>query len=313
MLSLLAVVLAGAPLTVSIDSPQQEVLVGEPWKLVVTWEGELGPREAIHTDIERLQLHIDEGKRERVYVEDRNRRPGDPIICNDSEPTYRLQPGERLRESYVFVTGRSPGTSAEPIDFLLFPKPGKYTVRVMQERWAAPPMWSKKITVRVKEAGGRDREVIERVRDHERVLAAEDAPEQERALDELLESQPESQYLRWARLRRMRETGDAIANAPEIRQLRDEGERASDYSAFGRALEDARRQLALDVLSSQTWGPFEPEAWAYAMYLADNAEDEALEARIRADILRKHPQSAAANAIARADREEAERADESNE
>jgi hypothetical protein len=309
---LLALVLAGAPLTLSIDSPQKEVLVGEPWKLVVSWEGQLGPREAIQTDIERLQLHVDDGKGQRLYVEDRNRRPGDPIICNDSEPTYRLQPGERLRESYVFVIGRSPGTAAEPID-LLFPKPGRYTVRAMQKRWAAPPMWSQKITVRVKEAGGRDREVIERVRGHERVLAAEDTPEQERALDELLESQPESRYLRWARLRRMREAGDAIARTPEIRRLRDEGERASDFGAFGRALGDTRRRLALDVLSSQTWGPFEPEAWAYAMYLAHNAEDEALEARIRADLLRKHPQSAAANAIARADREQAKRADESDE
>jgi hypothetical protein len=165
----------------------------------------------------------------------------------------------------------------------------------------------------VKEASGRDREVIDRLRDHERVLAAEDTPEMERTLDELLESQPESRYLRWARLRRMRETGDAIANGPELRRLRDEGERASDHRAFGRALEDSRRQHALDVLSNQTWAHFEPEAWAYAMYLADNAEDEALEARIRADILRKHPQSAAANAIARADREAAERTHQSDE
>jgi hypothetical protein len=306
MLTMLAVLLAGQPLTLQIDSPQKKLLVGEPWKLVVTWTGDLGPREAVQTGIEALRLYVDDGSGEKVYREDRYRRPGDPIMDYPT-PTYRLRSGELFRENFVFVTGRHYSTGASslklPVDPLLFPRAGRYVVRAMQERWAAPPMWSKKLSIAVNDPKGPDREVRDRVRGHERVLVDEDTPESEAALDDLLASHPHSPYLVWSRLRRMRESAEA--NHPELRRLLDEARRPSDHHAFNRVLEDFRHRLAEEVLAFKHWSVYEEDAWAFALTQADETEDAALEARIRADILRKYPHSAAANAIARQARAEA--------
>jgi hypothetical protein len=311
MLSMLAVLLAGQPLTLQIDSPQKKLLVGEPWKLVVTWTGDLGPREAVQTGIEALRLYVDDGSGEKVYREDRYRRPGDPITDYPT-PVYRLHSGELLRENFVFVTGRhySAGESSLelPVDPLLFPRAGRYTVRAMQERWAAPPMWSKKLSVTVNDPKGSDREVRHRVRGHERVLVDKDTPGSESALDDLLASHPHSPYLVWSRLRRMQESPEA--NHPEFRRLLDEARGSSEPHASSRVLEDFRHRLVREVLAFERWGLYEEDAWAFALTQAQETEDAALQSRIRADILRKYPQSAAANAIARAEREEAARADE---
>jgi hypothetical protein len=100
----------------------------------------------------------------------------------------------------------------------------------------------------------------------------------------------------------MRESADA--NHPGLRRVVDDARRPGDHHAFNRALEDFRHRLAQEVLAFAHWGLYEEDAWAFALTQADEAEDDALESSIRADILRKYPHSAAANALARAAREE---------
>ena len=99
---LLAVVLASAPLTVSIDSPQKQIFVGEPWKLVVTWTagpmriGDLQPETA---EFERgsLSFHVDDGNGERTYMEGNKSGVIAEMIWGD----HPLPAGEKLMRNLV--------------------------------------------------------------------------------------------------------------------------------------------------------------------------------------------------------------------
>jgi hypothetical protein len=306
---LLAVVLASAPLTVSIDSPQKHVFVGEPWKLVVTWTA--GPMRIAdllpeNAEFERgsLVFHVDDGSGERIYME--GNKSG--VIKEEIVAGEPLPAGERLVRNLVLQGGwyGEPG-SPERQQGSLFPHAGRYTVRAEQRSWAlvahrgrGVPVSSRRILVEVKEPPEGERHVLDWLRSPRNAwvaMAGMGQPEVHE-LDRLIAENPGSRYLLWPRLRRIHIRSTA-APADTLGRERLDELRRSDPRALRRAVGEYFAGFTREATSFDGWGIYQEDALALALTLAAKAGDEAEQARIRAELLDRFPRSAAANELER--------------
>jgi hypothetical protein len=310
MSALLFAVLAAAPLTLSIDSPQKRLYVGEPWKLVVTWTAgpmRIADLEPENADFERgsLVFHVDDGSGERPYAE------GDKsgVISETIWGAQPLPAGQKLMRNLVLQGGWYAYGTPERYQGALFPRAGRYTVRAQHRSWAlvgpgkgrSAPVFSKRITVEVNDPPEEEQHVLKWMSGGRRnawvAMAGMGNPEVEE-LDRLIAENPRSRYLLWPRLQRIR-IRSTVPPVDTIGRERSEELRRSDPRALRRLIGDHFAGLQREATSFDGWGIFQEDALAFALTLAPQVGDEAAEARLRAEVRDRFPRSATAHELER--------------
>jgi hypothetical protein len=289
MPALLAVVLATAPLTISLDSPQKQLYVGEPWKIVVTLTAGRTPINVVpETDrfeLGTLRFHVDDGSGERPYTAPHAGWGPDVVV---STP---LRAGERLVRNYVLEGG-------------LFPRAGRYALRAEQRSWgvgrqSGNPVASKRMVVEVVDPPEDERVVASWLTGsarNARVAAVGYGDPEVAALDRLLADHPRSRCLLAPRLRRLKVlTGRAPYDVLDRERMW--ALRQSDPKEHLRQIREHYAGLVRQVLGFEGWGVYEEDALMLALQLAGQAGDAAEQARIRADLRDRFPRSAAANRL----------------
>lgn len=306
MSALLVAVLAAAPLTLSIDSPQKRLYVGEPWKVVVTWTAgpmRIADLEPESTDFERgsLVFHVDDGSGERRYAE--GNKSG--VISETIWGAQPLPAGQKLMRNLVLQGGWYAYGSPERYQGGLFPRAGRYTVRAEQRHWAlvgpgkgrSAPVFSKRITVEVKDPPDEEQHVLKWLSAGRRngwvAMAGMGAPEVEE-LDRLIAENPRSRYLVWPRLQRIR-IRSTVQPVDTIGRERSEELRRSDPKALRRAIGEHYARFMREAMSFDGWGIFQEDALALALDLALKARDEEAQARLHKELRDRFPQSATVN------------------
>jgi len=284
-----AVPVGQSGMALEISTPQREVFVGEPVKLIVRLKAK-GEVQGIPLNseeelpVEFLRILVDDGTQVRTYVEFPRQIVEQVLVAE------KLRPGdERAMNVVLFNGGYLDASTAQPRgSSFLFPVPGRFSLRLEyagQQQRAI----SNVLRFDVKAPAGEDFEILEAVRREPRILDANgDAAAQAKA-KELAEKFPHSPYLRWTKLRLL----EHKANAPD-RDL--DPQRAEDMRRLDRADRESHRireyeRIAEELLSSADWGPFEEEALAVALLAAQGAGDKGKAARAKAILYEKYAHS----------------------
>ncbi len=273
MLLTTAFLLAAVGLELQAKPLQEEILVGEPLKLQVTW---LAPKRVeVWPEAVRLVVTAP-GYREviagEVQIEPVRLAtpvgPGQPLVT--TMPI--LHRGDYFRDR----SGRSP---------LMFPAPGEYTIQVAYDRMQAA---SKPVVVRVVAPEGEEAEVFGAL--YENGASSYD----ERRAAALLAKHPRSRYLRMASL------GEITNRLAGIDSARELGQPVMNMSPEERREWHARHaHAALQELESRDWGGWEEDRLVLAIDIAKAAGDKQTAERLEEDVLRRLPDSAKAQEIKR--------------
>jgi len=300
-LSLLAAVpLAG--LSLQVDAPDTAVLVGEPVKIVMTWQAGSRPVKGVYVEDEdflsqSLAFVVDDGTTRRTY------REFPRGLAEYTAVPIDLRPREAVSRNLVLARGGYPADSkSRPVPGLLFGAKGRYSIKVA---YVAGGQWqeSNSVSFTVTEPTGADREILALLLQDPLVIEGAGPAKTQARLREIVEKNPSSHYLRWPRIKLLERRAIAVHN----RMDPDTGERLSSLDPDGLARMAARHynEIAQQCLEGQ-WGSFEEEALALAIRYARAAGDEGMAEKAKEELLRKHPDSATARQIRASEGEEDE-------
>lgn len=286
MTSLLLPLLAATTgLTLHLAPTQNDVVVGEPLRLALTWRAQRTlqlPSEVANDgwDYDYAQIWVDGPTGRHQY------REIPPVLEDPVTLMTPLTPGAEYVSELLLLFGYRMD-APQSHEFLLS-MPGTYTVTI---RYADEknPAESNAITVRVKPPEAADRTVFETLKSDpfEMKLGGPKT-------DALLEKHPGSPYLRVARVARYREkehrllerqdpeTGDPLSLSDD--------QRAPFAASFYRAMAD-------DVEASGNWGPYEDVRLGMLAGYAKRGGDSQLAERTRKELLTRFPKSRAADGI----------------
>lgn len=286
--AILAIEVGGLSLT--INSQQKEVLVGEPVKISVTWEGHAIVKNVAVEEpdflFQSLALAVEEGKERSIYRESARGMP-EMILLRRT-----LKAGERKVVDLVFLHGLllTPDQMHSRSAFL-FPKAGEYVVRAVYLDAGVPTdVVSNPLRFRVVEPHGSDRVVWGQIQREPNLLKLYGSADTRSHPRRLLDQYPSSPYLRFTWLEDFASRGRALGS----QQDPDTGESFWDLGREGRR-EFARqyyRRMLEELLAIPDWGPFEPEALAIAFQYALAAGDKESSERFRKELITKYPDSA---------------------
>jgi hypothetical protein len=270
--------------------------VGEPLKLTLSWKARRSVQAvAVEQDdfpFQSILLSVDDGSGARLYREQPHQLLEKPLVRRT------LAAGEDEIVNLVFFTG---GFVEHPADeareSLLFAHPGPYAVTAfyVHDGVRLSGVASNTLRFRVREPGGADADVLRELRRDPALAGLTGGPQTLARARALLDSHPDSAYLRLARLERYREQQDALHNERDpvsgesIHALGREG-----MAAFRR---QHYRRMAEEILAREDWGPFEEEALALASLYAHGAGDEEMRTRARKLLLERFPDSATVRRI----------------
>lgn len=305
MTAFLALVVAAssvAGLQLEISSPHNELLVGEPFKLVVRWTtNRLVKNVRVETGEFKwnsIELLTNGPTGVRTYRE-WGQHVEYPVLPQD------IKAGTQVVTTLVLykgghVLGTSKRRSVPPLAFL-FDQPGDYTVRAVYVGGDRPVESNDlKVSVRAPRDPG-DSEVLQLIaRDRSVIMSAGYAPSpnnNDNPYRLLLRKHRHSPYLRCARLQRL------VDHTFPLERVYDQETREPLYNpAWGNREEFAAqhyKQLAQQILEDDTWGPFEEEALLLAYTFASRAGAQELRERARTRLLEEYSQSPSAEEIRR--------------
>jgi hypothetical protein len=285
-------------LELRIDSAQRRVLVGEPLRLSVTWiQKRAGYVDWADEDFanQSLALAVHDGKTLRLY------RESPHVTSIEGRYVSPSPAGTTMRSDLTFFSGRDyvgPGPDRSQWnqfgvrteeDTSVFPAKGKYRLWavLLKETGEPTQVRSNELAFTVDEPSVAEQKVLSVLRE---------APERFRGMDHsrddsltsVIARNPQSPYLRWARLKRLRQ------DLRRTGQGSNPAERRAERQAF-------LRSKAQETMSDN-WGPFEDLALDIADELATAADDAPLKQQIRKRLLSRFPDSPAARRV----REEAQ-------
>jgi hypothetical protein len=282
LLALCLMASMGTPLRLDLRAPQKDLLVGEPVKLVLTWQA--SQKLEAHIDDEsnglvHLQIWVDGGSGPRRYWEAMRSAPEQLVA-----PTEFVAGEEVVQNISLLRGGYGDREPEKDVGGFMFPVTGHYKVRVAYSDAKGLRAESNDVSFDVKEPTGEDREVLERLRRQPELLTTEKGAG-------LLKQHPRSPYLRWARLLAIQE------REIELRNRRDPDSGASLWHLDKDSLEafqaERFRRMTQDLLGDDDWGAFEEERLDLATRFAEMGKDESSAERARKELVQKFPRSAA--------------------
>jgi hypothetical protein len=293
---LLATELGGLSLTIS--SPQSEVLVGEPLRITCRWRASaLVKGIAIEESdflFQSILLSVDDGKGARLFREYQHEMAERALV------RHSLKQGEERVFDLVFYQGGyvdHPG--GQPHDALLFSSASEYLVRAIYVHDGAPSMVvSNQLRFKVAEPKGAERAILDQLRKDRTLVTADGSPQSRAVVRDLLVRSPDSPYLRLAKLELFRQRHNALYNeydpdtGASIQHLGPEG--------IGSFRREYYRRMSREVLA-EDWGPYADEALALAALYAWGAGDRETSLRLKKDLLERYPQSVPARQIKEAE------------
>lgn len=290
----------GSEISISIKASQADVLVGEPLKITVTWTAGDGPVKRLYVEdseflSQTLTFLVEDGLSKKTY------RELPKGLAEHVSATVDLQPGESISRNLVLVRGSyASDGEGRPMRALLFPAQGTYAMQAIYSS-SGRLATSNTVTLKVSEPAGAERDVFEAIRaDAALIEATGPAPVQAKT-KKLVETYPTSRYLRWTRIKLLGERAAALQNRLDP----DTGAPLHlDKAGHARFKAQKYREMAEQSLHDSTWGPYEEEALAMAMSYAMAGGDRGMADQAKEELLRKHPNSAAAREVRAVETEE---------
>jgi hypothetical protein len=298
MISMLLAV-AASTVTLQIEVPRREILVGEPLKVVMRWRAgservDVAPENASFS-AQVLRFIVRDRQGERFYKE-ASRDEGMVV-------TRALVPHQEVSRSLVLLRGSyQPLSSEAPTYDLLFPQAGEYLLSAEYygpgsggARYGSGGIRSNEVRVVVESPKGVDADILAFSLENRLVLDARGSARQQEQTATAIAAHPESPYLRWARLRSLHFKGAAGAGGDNPVALLTM--RASDPAAHRLHVNSFYRELAREVLGFNNWGVFEEDALYQAYAFAHAGQDEELARQVRERLFQSHPRSSYADAL----------------
>jgi hypothetical protein len=279
-------------LSLALNSPKREVLVGEPVKLVLQLKAR---KRTDRVDLDGddipfslLSVVVDNGGSTRTYVE-YNRTIEERVRVYQT-----LEAGDERAMNLVLFCGGyrdSPGSAAK--NGVVFPAPGRYSIKVRysSERHHAE---SNSLWFVVGAPPAEDRQILEAARHEPCVLGASGDREAQAKARELVDKYPNSPYLRWAKLRQLEQTSHNADSNLERNLGREVLLNLHRYDRAGLA---AHRRGEFERITKELldpsveWFPFEEEALAVGMLAALAADRRETAADARTRLLEEYPDS----------------------
>jgi hypothetical protein len=294
-LAFLAVDLAGLSLTVS--TPRDTVLVGEPVKATVRWRANTLVRDVAVEDqkflFQSIRLVVERDGQVEMYREAPHEMHEKLLVRR------RLAPGEEVVTEHVFHKGGYTDETGRTRQLsFLFPKPGVFWVRaVYVHLGVVTDVRSNRIRFEVKEPVGSDAVVMDAIRTRSELLAGEGGLPGLAATQRLLDRYPRTPYLRMFKLSQFRQRSALLGAEydPDTQQsffhLGEEGRTDFKRRYYARMVEE--------VLAEPDWSPFGDDALALAAVFAIGAGDTALAERLKKELIEKNPDSPRAARVRR--------------
>ncbi len=284
----LLLLVASASLTLHLGPEQNEILVGEPLRLTVTWRvartlqlpAEVGAG-TISWSCDYVDIWVDGPGGRRQYVEI------PPLLADEVVVTSPAPAGSELTSGLLLLHGYSVDAPKNP--GFLFSTPGTYTLMV---RYAddKDPAESNTITVRVKEPEGAERVVFDAVKGDPFAMKL-GGP----MIRALLREHPNSRYLRRAKIGEyghreslLRERHDPDTDQPLV-NLTD-----AEHMAL---LARYQQRLVGELKEEGDWGPWEDVRLGLMRGFARRAGDIEVAEAIEKEILARFPKSESAQLI----------------
>lgn len=285
MTSIMVLLLAASiGLSLHLAPEKNEILVGEPLRLKLTWRADRPlqiPAEAMEGETwnhDYVQIWVD-GPTGRHRYRELPTALIDQIVAADP-----LRAGDEVETDLTLLYGLH-GMKAEGY---LFPLPGTYALML---RYAdnKNPADSNTVSISVSQPAGAERAILDAVKADPFDIKVS-GPNAQR----LAAKNPSSRYLRMARIehyrekeRRLRdrrdpETGDPLSMSQDQWDL---------FAA------DAYRRMAEDIKETDDWGPYEDVRLAMLAGYAKRGGDVEEAERAKKEVLTRFPKSRVANAI----------------
>lgn len=271
MTAVLSLVLAAsASLSLRISSPQQEVLVGEPLRLLVTWQALAGIPAFVPEDPgfnhRVLRFAIERGEVTRMYRETTR------VPFPDVSVGARVEAGSREEELLLLMRGSFIGETGAAASGAPLPVPGHYRLKAIHDdhhnNLHAESNW---ISINVMAPEGPDALFLGELRNGAYA-------------ENLWRKYPNSSYSHMPRLKALRAAYDAVlkGNDPET------GERVGSGPAIRTWQQAEWKDLAVKAFSER-WGAFEQDALMLALVSAKNAEEGGLANAIKQRLDQEFP------------------------
>ena len=284
---------ASSGLTLHLAPQQNDILVGEPLRLALTWHANRTLQLPAEVDAggwnyDYLQIWVDGPFGRHRY------REIPPMIEERVIASSPLTAGNDSTSELLLLYGRHVAKR----DGFLFPTAGTYTIMV---RYADDrnPAESNTITVRVKEPDEAERVVLDALKTEPNEIRL-GGPKAQR----LLEKHPSSRYLCLARIARYHEREGRLLEQrdPET------GEPVSVPSEqWSVTAANAYRRMSEDLAASEDWGAYEDVRLALLAEYARRGGDSAGARRAKDQVLTRFPRSRVADQIRSDDAKELER------
>jgi hypothetical protein len=284
MIAAASFLLAAATLSLRLDAPQADVLIGEPVKLVLTWSSTKPVRERLTEPGPWFEIYSNNGSGWRRF---------DIPLASDDVVTApdELRAGERLTTELTPVEGRYEGGKPAP----LFRSAGRYSLRVVYRLNERESVTSNSVRFDVSAPKDEERDVYEIMTRTQGFLLTVQA-------EELSRRYPESRYLRIPALRRLQKHMDALLSRQDPEN--NESLRHLDREQLKLFVHERFQVMASELKSRGDWGGFEADRLEKLADLLDRAQqpDEAL--AVRHQLVQRFPSSRAAAVARRSERDE---------
>jgi hypothetical protein len=271
------VLLASGSLVLNVRSPQSTVLVGEPIKLVVEWNARGTVRTAVVDDRESVRVltvrvHSRSGALVGIYREEE--------VFGDTDGPRKtvIQGGASMITSMYLVFG---GYLGEHRNSCLFERPGEYTLTLEYRPPDGVFADSNAIAFSVVEPTGSEREVLDAVRERAWMLRGG------QKTDGLLEKYPDSRYLQYAKVERMKSWNNALVNGQDPYTRAPQGHKGREALRNWKA--DESRRLVTGFLATDSWGVFDEERLTWAALYMELAGDKVSAAAFRRELRARFP------------------------
>ena len=285
MLILLSLAAATAPVvacSLSIATPQQELLQGEPVKLVLKWQA----REEVCVAPVGMPAFVEitvwrDDKPMGVY-----REYPTLIVMSNAPSTTTVAKGKSLVASMYLVSGGY-GVGEQHRPSFLFPARGKYSLGIRGVQSGKVVFESNRLSFDVREPAGKDKEVFSTIARNPNLLLGA-GPDAEKLLDQY----PDSAYLRYVKIARLRRWRNDLINRidPHTGVSVGYAKGTEQWAAEqGRVLADA-------LLGDSDWGAFEEERLFGAASFKQTGGDPARASQLRKLVKERFPDSESAQA-----------------
>jgi hypothetical protein len=267
----------------SLETPQRDVLPSEPVKLILKWQAReeacvapLGTPGFVQITVWR-----DGDNSMGVY-----REYSTAIVMSGAPNTTTVAKGSPMIVSMYLVCGGY-GLGEQHRPSFVFPTPGKYSLAIRGVQADKVAFESNRLSFDVREPESKDKEVFTIIARSPRLLldAGPDA-------EKLLDLYPESPYLRYAKVARLRRWRNDLINRidPHTGTSVGYGKGTEHWAAEqGRALADA-------LLADGDWGAFEEERLFGAASFKQTSGDSSGARHLRKVIRERFPGSESAQA-----------------